>query len=441
MAKRVILGESGGPTPVIDWEVAGAVDQAQKCGWEVYGMINGLEGLLNANIEGNIVDLTQIDPMSFAFNGPGACLRTTRIKPKDEQYKKMGEHLEALGVTAVIYFGGNDSADQLLGLGKASGAQLIHGIKTVDNDLPETHHSPGYGSAALYNATALKNVNSDYSSYRVKANFEVGGKVVEGWDIAPVAIYQVMGRKAGWLAQATGFAKVDPKGEIIPDRPPHVILCKEMPFDKAAFLGEVSDVVARLGSAVVVVQEDLTDAASGKSIAEVYPPYGGDVARDDHGNLEHGRSTSFSPAVFLAQLCTQELKLQSVYGKVKEVALVPQHIQRSCMMSAVDASDAYKIGAACIEALEAGETKKSVVFPEDSPRSTGLTDLANIAAKDRGVPAEFIGGLRGPTQAFVDEYIYLTGGPAAIPHYSKGTFPAVPVPAAVAKSPYVVKKK
>ncbi|MBS3764294.1 MAG: 6-phosphofructokinase, partial [Planctomycetes bacterium] len=283
--KRVIFGESGGPTPVIDWEVAGAVDEAQKAGWEVYGMINGLEGLLHGNVEGNVVDLTKIDPMSFAFNGPGACLRTTRIKPKEEQYKRIGENLDAFGIDAVVYFGGNDSADQLRGLGAFTDAQLIHGIKTVDNDLPVTHHSPGYGSASLYNATALKNVHSDYSSYRVRGNYKSDGEVKQGWGVAPVAIYQVMGRKAGWLAQATGFAKVDPKGDIQPDRPPHIILSREVPFSQEIFLEQLQELITRLGEAVIVVQEDLTDAQTGESLAEKYTA---DVERDEHGNIQHG---------------------------------------------------------------------------------------------------------------------------------------------------------
>ncbi len=433
--KRVILGESGGPTPVIDWEVAGAVDQAQKNGWEVFGMINGLEGLLNANIEGNIVDLTHIDPMSFAFNGPGACLRTTRIKPKEPQYKKMAENIKELGIDAVIYFGGNDSADQLKGLAEFADIQVIHGIKTVDNDLPVTHHCPGYGSAALYNATALKNVHNDYSSYRVKANYESEGTVKQGWDIAPVAIYQVMGRKAGWLAQATGFAKVDPKGEILPDRPPHIILSKEILFDKSAFLDKLSDTVTRLGEAVVVVQEDLTEVNSGKSIAEVYSD---DVERDQHGNIQHGRSSSFSPALFLAQLCKNELNVDAVHGQVKEVALVPQHIQRSCMMSSVDASEAYMVGSASIDALVADETKKSVIFTRDgSHTATSLTEVDNIAAKERSVPVEFINEISGPTQAFIDEFIYLIGGPAGIPHFSARSFPAINVPEQIKNNPYI----
>jgi len=437
MAKRVIVGESGGPTPVIDWEVAGALDAAQKSGWQMYGMINGLEGLLNADIPGNIVDLSAMDPSSFAFNGPGAGLRTTRIKPKDDQYKKMAENLKLLGIDAVIYFGGNDSADQLLGLSKFADVAVIHGIKTVDNDLPATHHSPGFGSSALYNATAIKAVRSDFSSYSVKGSFEVDGKIVQGWETAVAIVYQVMGRKAGWLAQATGFAKVDQAGKIVPDRAPHIVLSKEIPFSKEQFLAKAGEVISRLGEVVIVVQEDLTDAATGKSIEEVYAEV---IHRDAHGNIEHGRAESFTPANFLAKLVTKELKVKSVYGKVKEVVLVPQHIQRSCMMSNVDASEAFKVGAACVEALNGKQTRKSVIIKRVECRTlTGITDITDIAAKDRSVPKEFIDGLNGPTQSFIDEYIYLIGGPAAIPHYSTLRFGQVPVPKGA--TPYIKPKK
>jgi len=435
MAKRLILGESGGPTPVIDWEVAGALAAAQETGWQVYGMINGLEGLLNASIEGNIVDLTGIDPMSFAFNGPGAGLRTTRIKPSEEQYRKMAENLRALGVDAVIYFGGNDSADQILGLTREADVLAVHGIKTIDNDLPVTHHCPGFGSAALFNATALKNVHSDFSSYRVKANFKKGDRIVQGWDVAPVAIYQVMGRKAGWLAQSTGFAKVDPKGDIVPDQPPHVILSREIPFSKQAFLDALDDVLTRLGAAVVVVQEDLTDAETGQSLAKIHSQ---DVVTDAHGNIQHGRATSFSPAIFLAQVINSELKVEAVPGEVKDVALVPQHIQRSCMMSPADASEAYMVGWSCVGALQDGATAKSVILKRAGGLTrTDLTEMKNIAAKERTVPPDFIRGQLGPSQEFVDEFIYLIGGPAAIPHYSRMKLSPVPVPAALAASPYV----
>ncbi|MFO7957295.1 MAG: 6-phosphofructokinase [Candidatus Brocadiia bacterium] len=435
MVSRIIVGESGGPTPVIDWEVAGIIDAAQNAGLEIYGMINGLEGLLNANIDGNVVDLTNMDPMSFVFNGPGAGLKTTRIKPTEEQYKKIAANLEELGVDGVVYIGGNDSADQLLGLTREVDLAGIHAIKTVDNDLPATHHCPGWGSAALYNATALKNVHSDFSSYRVRANFAGDDGVYQGWDIAPVIVYQVMGRKAGWLAQATGFSRVDPKGDMVPGAPPQIILSKENLFDKDAFLDLVEACLTQLGEAVIVVQEDLTEINSGKSIAEVF---GTEVIRDAHGNIQHGRATSFSPAVFLSQLVAAELSVEAVPGRVKDCTLNPQHIQRSCMMSEIDASEAYKVGYASVEAMVSGETRKSVVLKRDGGVTrTGLTDLSNIAAKERQVPAEYIDGMEGPTQEFIDEYIYTIGGPVALPHYSKMKFRPVPVPEKITANPYV----
>ena len=110
-------------------------------------------------------------------------------------------------------------------------------------------------------------------------------------------------------------------------------------------------------------------------------------------------------------------------------------------MSPVDASDAYRVGAACVDALESGETKKSAIFKEERPLETALTDLSNIAAKERGVPLKFIAGLDGPTQEFVNEYIYLIGGPCAIPHYSNRRFRSVPVPPEITKDPYVMVKK
>ncbi|MHC4481321.1 MAG: 6-phosphofructokinase [Planctomycetota bacterium] len=435
MVSRIIIGESGGPTPVIDWEVAGAMDAAQKAGIEIYGTINGLEGVLNANIEGNVVDLTEMDPMSFVFNGPGAGLRTTRIKPEKAEHRKIAENLDALGIDGVVYIGGNDSADQLLGLTSLSGLAAIHAIKTVDNDLPVTHHCPGYGSATLYNATALKNVASDFFSYQAMGNFPADDGPRQGVALAPVVVYQVMGRKAGWLAQGAAFARVDPRGEMVPDAAPHVVLCKEVPFDRQAFLDALDDVLSRLGRAVIVVQEDLTDSESGQSIAETY---GTQVIRDEHGNIQHGRATSFSPAVFLSQLVATELKSGAVPGKVKDCTLNPQHIQRSCMMSTVDAGEAYQVGFASVQAMLEGDTGKSVVLERaDGVTRTALTDLANIAAKDRQVPAEYINGIEGPTQQFVDEFIYVIGGPVALPHYSKMQFKAVPVPDAIRQNPYV----
>ena len=426
MAKRIILGESGGPTPVIDWEVAGALAAAHKRGWQVYGMINGLGGLLNADAGPSVVDLTDVDPMAFAFNGPGAGLKTTRINPKPDQYEKMAEHLRRLGIDAVVYIGGNDSADQLLGLSDHYDGVTIHGIKTIDNDLPETHHCPGFGSAALFNATALKHVHSDYSSYGTRSERAPGAPAAGPAHLLPVLIYQVMGRNAGWLAQATGFAKVDPKGEIDPDRPPHVVLCYEHPYDRTEVLDHVERAITRFGQAAVVVQEDLQDRETGQSLVTRYHK---ELQRGAHDEITHGRPESFSTAVFLAQEIQQDLGPRCAPHNLKTAVFAPQHIQRSCMMSNVDAAEAYQVGAACIEAIESNETRRSVVLHRDGGRTTtGLTDLANLAHQVRHIEPRFFRGLDGPTQEFIDEFIYLIGGPAAIPHYSTRRFTPVPFP-------------
>lgn len=419
MIKRIIIGESGGPTPVIDWEVAGILHAAKTHGIEVYGAINGMEGILHAEVKGNIVNLTDNDPIQFIYNGPGAGLGTTRIKPKEEEYKKIAKNIAILKCDAIIYIGGNDSADQLLGLTKFSSLKAIHAIKTVDNDLPVTHHCPGFGSAALFNAIALKNVTYDFSSYLVRGKLPDGK---QGVLHAPVVIYQVMGRKAGWLAQATAFARIDPRGKMIEGEAPHLILSKEIPFDKDEFLKALSKTISTYGEAVVVVQEDLTDKKTGKSIAEVY----GEVELDQHKNIQHGRATSFSTGIFLAQLATKELKVKAV-AKIKEAVLVPQHIQRSYEMSHSDAAEAYEVGWGAVEALLNGKTKKSVVLKK-SPQGkmmTDLTDLSNIAKKERCVELKYIKGMYGPTQEFVDEFLPLIGGPIAIPHYSMMKFPVV----------------
>jgi hypothetical protein len=110
-------------------------------------------------------------------------------------------------------------------------------------------------------------------------------------------------------------------------------------------------------------------------------------------------------------------------------------------MSMVDASEAYRVGHAAVEALLAGETGKSVVLERrDGVTRTALTDLSNIAAKERQVPPEFIDGIMGPTQQFIDEFVYLIGGPVALPHYSKMRFSRVAVPEPVSAHPYVQKK-
>lgn len=428
MTKRIIVGESGGPTPVIDWELAGAMAAAQQFGWEVYGMRNGLEGLLHADVPGNIVDLTNMDPMSFCFNGPGAGLGTTRLLPDEQQIETIAGHLERLKIDGVIYIGGNDSAAMLQKLSQRSDVQCVHAIKTIDNDLPGTHHCPGFGSAALFNATALKNLFNDVGSFRARREAAADGKTASGWKTVPVTVYQAMGRNTGWLTHATAFARVDPKGEMHPARPPHVLVSWETPFEEGPFLDKVQTAIDQHGAAVVVVGEDVRLPGNDKrSLAAREKERAKEELQVDHsGNPVFGGVTSFSSAVYMATLIAEELKVRAAPAKIKEMAFLPQHIQRSYSMSSVDASDAYRVGWAAAEAIAAGASKQSVVLRRENGRTTtGLVPLSTIAHQIREVEPEYLRGLDGPTQGFVDEFIYLVGGPVAVPHYSHMRLPPV----------------
>ncbi|MEA1927540.1 MAG: hypothetical protein U9N73_04990, partial [Candidatus Auribacterota bacterium] len=162
------------------------------------------------------------------------------------------------------------------------------------------------------------------------------------------------------------------------------------------------------------------------------------VVTDAHGNIQHGRVGSFSPAIFLAQLIKEELKIESLPGQIKEAVLSPQHIQRSNMVSRQDASEAYLVGFSSVRAILDGADRKSVILEKNKTKvSTALTDLSNIAAREKVVPDHYIDGLNGPTQKFIDEYIYLIGGAGAIPHYSYRKFVSVPIPDEIKRDPYL----
>jgi 6-phosphofructokinase 1 len=320
----------------------------------------------------------------------------------------------------------------LQSLGSVSDVHSVHAIKTIDNDLPGTHHCPGFGSAALFNATAVKNVFNDVCGYRGRAMFDIRGKAVPGWKTVPVMVYQAMGRNTGWLTQAAAFAKVDPKGELDPARPPHVFLSWETPFEEQEFLDTVQQAIDRHGTAVVVVGEGIRlPGPERQSLAEREKSRSqAEVRYDESGNEIYGGASSFSSAIYLARFVAGRLKTQTATGEIKERAFVPQHIQRSAMMSPVDASDAYRVGWAAAEAVDRGETRRSVVLVRDrGTTTTSLVDVSAIAAETREVDPHYLQGLDGPTQAFIDEFIYLIGGPVAIPHYSAMRLPAVELPA------------
>lgn len=356
-----MVGQSGGPTAVINASLAGIIEAAQESPAidRVLGMRQGVEGLLNGEII-DLTDLAQDDIERLALT-PGAALGSCRRKVTDEDVDALLDILESQNVAMLCYIGGNDSADTTHRLARASqrsGRRLraIAVPKTIDNDLPETDHCPGYGSVARYVAVSTSESTLDTRS--LPTNY-------------PVKIIEVMGRDAGWLAASAGLSRKDESDG------PHLIFVPERPFDEDTFLASVSDVHARLGYVIVVVAETVRDS-EGKTIAT-------DVAFID----EFGHPILRGTADTLARLVSFNLGLQARTDK-------PGTLQRSSrlLQSPVDVAEARDVGKEAVRLLVEGQTDAMVTLQRlsDNPYRYGVSSvtLEAIANKQRLLPREFL---------------------------------------------------
>ena len=256
--KNVIVGQSGGPTAVINSSLLGVFKTAKDRGADtVYGMVHGIKGLL----DGDIVDLsarikTELD-MDLLKRTPSSFLGSCRyklpdIKGNEQTYDKIFAKLNELEIFAFFYIGGNDSMDTIMRLtdyGKKikSPIRFVGVPKTIDNDLAVTDHTPGYGSAAKYIAATTKEIIRDGLVY----------------DYPVVSVIEVMGRNAGWLTAATALAKGE-DCEGVDD-----IYLPERVFDVDAFLARMGKLLKKNRSVVIAVSEGVK-VADGR-LADVAP--------------------------------------------------------------------------------------------------------------------------------------------------------------------------
>ena len=229
---NVLVGQSGGPTSVINASVAGLVAEAlnHECIEEIYGTLNGVLGLLNEEL----IDLASESQQQIRAlkHTPGAALGTCRYKLKKQQdFERVLEVFKAHNIRYFFYIGGNDSqdtADKISKLAKEQEYELrVIGVpKTIDNDLAVTDHCPGYGSVIKYLATTVREVACDSES------------MGQG-DL--VSIIEVMGRSAGLIAAGAALAK----RRDHPHNPPHLILLPEVRFNQTKVLEDIRRVLKR----------------------------------------------------------------------------------------------------------------------------------------------------------------------------------------------------
>ena len=368
---NIIVGQSGGPTAVINSSLAGVYKTAKERGFhKVYGMLYGIQGFLDEQY----VDLsTQIHSdmdIELLKRTPSAFLGTCRYKlpeihEKPEVYEKIFGILDKLEIEAFIYIGGNDSMDTIKKLSdyaivKGYSQKFLGVPKTIDNDLALTDHTPGFGSAAKYIAASTKEVIRDAQGLSYKREM--------------ITIIEVMGRNAGWLTGATALAKTEEcEG-------PDLIYLPEVPFDVDKFLKKVKELLQKKKSVIVAVSEGIK-LADGRYVCELS---GGSDYVDAFGHKQLQGT-----AAYLAGFLGHEIGC-----KTRSIEFSTLQRSASHMASRVDVNEAFMVGGAAVKAADEGDTGKMVVIDRvsDDPymSAAGIYDVHRIANNEKVVPRNWI---------------------------------------------------
>lgn len=368
--KNLIVGQSGGPTAVINSSLYGVVSEgiahSDEIG-EVYGMVNGIEGFLEDRIV-NFREALPGEQLDYLKHTPGAYLGSCRYKLpeslEDPVYPLLFEKFEEMNIGWFFYIGGNDSMDTVSKLSRyaaqtGSSIRVIGEPKTIDNDLVHTDHTPGYGSAAKYVASTVREITLDASVYEKKS----------------VTIIEIMGRHAGWLTAASALARKY-KGDN-----PFFIYLPESAFDTEKFLKDVESAFEKNCNVVVCVSEGIHDA-DGTFICE----YDSSVGTDTFGH-----KMLAGCGKYLENLVRDRLGV-----KARSVELNVSQRCSASLISAADQKEAVSAGRFGIQAALNGETGKMVSFvrrqAEDGSyqMECGLEDVNLICNEEKEVPAEWI---------------------------------------------------
>lgn len=365
MAKNMIIGQSGGPTAVINSSLAGAMSYAfSSCEIDtVYGAINGIEGILEDNlINLNNIFLNKPYEINRLKLTPAMYLGSCRYKlsGKSDEFEKIIQAFEKYNVGYFFYIGGNDSMDTVKKLSsfineKGIDIKVVGIPKTIDNDLNGIDHSPGFGSAAKYIASSVREVAYDTSIYSIKS----------------VHIIEAMGRNAGWLTAASVLAR---DGDTVA---PHLIYLPEVPFSVDKFVKDVKDKLDEFNSVIVVVSEGVKDG-NGNYIC----------ARADNKD-RFGHVMLSGTGAYLKSVVEEKIGC-----KVR--ALEPSVLQRSAghISSLTDVNEAYSLGIVAVKAAIAGESgvfatlKRTSDIPYSVEYST--EDVSVVANTEKTVPRSWI---------------------------------------------------
>ena len=368
MKKNIIVGQSGGPTAVINASLCGVIREG-KCHPEqigtVYGMINGIEGFLagkymdlSSGLSEEELELLKMTPAAFL----GSCRFKLPEALSSEFYPTLFNKFEELNIGYFFYIGGNDSMDTVSKLsryanGIGSDIRFIGIPKTIDNDLVGTDHTPGFGSAAKYVASTVREITLDASVYQQKS----------------VTIVELMGRHAGWLTASSVLARKHGEDN------PLLIYLPESPFEFEQFSADLKNAFEKSQTVVVCVSEGIADSA-GHFICE----YSNEAQLDTFG---HKMLTGC--AKILESYVRNRFQV-----KVRSVELNVNQRCSSLLASAADVQEAESSGRTAVEKALQGETGKMVTCSRLSgpgyELEYGLTEVGNVCNREKSFPVEWI---------------------------------------------------
>ena len=386
-----IIGQSGGPTAVINASAQGVIQTALKadCITRVLGAAHGIKGVL----EDKLYDMSQEDPaeLDLLQYTPSSALGSCRYKladpdVDDTDYKRILEIFEKYNVRYFFYNGGNDSMDTCNKISKymqkvGYECRVMGVPKTIDNDLFGTDHCPGFASAAKYIATSCMEVYQDARVY----------------DTGMICIIEIMGRHAGWLAGSAALASLTGCG-------PDLVYLPETDFDMDKFLADVKAVYEKTGKCMVAVSEGI-HYADGTFVSEAKTS-----ATDGFGHAQLGG---------LAAHLADTVK-QATGAKVRGIELSLLQRCGAHLASKTDVKEAWQAGAAAVNAAVEGVTDKMVAFKCTREGGytceTSLEPLDIVANFEKKVPREWINEAgNGVKQEFIDYVLPLIQGETDAP--------------------------
>ena len=366
---NVIVGQSGGPTSVINASLAGVYQAAIKAGaGTVYGMKNGVAGLLeerlvalNGILDNDLkIELLKRTPSSFL----GSCrYKLKNFEESTVEYEKIFSVLEKYEIGWFFYIGGNDSMDTIAKLSAyakktGSNVRFVGVPKTIDNDLMITDHTPGYGSAAKFVATVMKEIIKDATVYGT--NY--------------VTIVEIMGRNAGWLTAASALARGEDCEGV------DLICLPEIPFTVEGFIKKVAEVQKRKSSVVIAVSEGVK-LPDGRYVCELSDNV------QDVDSFGHKKLTG--TARYLANECAKRLQTKTRAIELSTLQRCSGHLT-----SRTDITEAYQVGGAAVLAAKNGQSGVAVTLNRISDKpyqcTTGLVEIEKIANYEKKIPVEWI---------------------------------------------------